>query len=80
VSSACRAVSAGEISEDESVPEWDPEDLELIYFPAQEVISEAPTEALEVAQTEALSEALPETQYEALTEPWAEALAEAHDY
>ena len=75
-----RQLNAGDIREDERIPEWDPEDLELIYFPTQEVISEAPTEALEEAQTEALSEALPETQYEALTEPWAEALAEAHEY
>ena len=74
-----RQLDAGEIREDERIPEWDPEDLQLIYFPTQEVTSEAPTEALEEAQTEALSEALPETQYEALTEPWAEALAEAHE-
>ncbi len=75
-----RQLDAGEIREDERIPEWDPEDLELIYFPTQEVISEAPTEALEEAQTEALLEALPETQYEALTQPWAEALAEAHEH
>lgn len=74
-----RQLDAGEIREDERIPEWDPEDLELIYFPTQEVTSEAPTEALEEAQTEALSEALPETQNEASTEPWAEALAEAHE-
>jgi len=75
-----RQLDAGEIREDERIPEWDPEDLESIYFSTQEVISEAPTEALEEAQTEALSEALPETQYEALTQPWAEALAEAHEH
>lgn len=75
-----RQLNSGEIREDEMIPEWDPEDLELIYFPTKEVTSEALTEALEEAQTEALSEALPETQYEALTEPWAEALAEAHEH
>ena len=73
-------LNAGDIREDERIPEWDPEDLELIYFPTQEVTSEAPTEALEEAQTEALLEALPETQYEALTQPWADALAEAHEH
>ncbi len=75
-----RLLNANIVDENEKFSEFDPEDLESIYFPTQEVISEAPTEALEVAQTEALSEALPETQYEALTEPWAEALAEAHEY
>ena len=71
-----RLLNANLVDENEKFPEFDPEDLELIYFPTQEVTSEALTEA----QTEALSEALPETQYEALTEPWAEALAEAHEY
>ena len=64
-----RLLNANLVDENEKFPEFDPEDLELIYFPTQEVTSEALTEALEEAQTEALSEALPETQYEALTEP-----------
>ena len=73
-----RQLDAGEIREDERIPEWDPEDLELIYFPTQEVISEAPTEALEEAHTEALSEALPEAHSEAIPDPWAVAQTEAH--
>lgn len=73
-----RQLNAGEISEDQTIPEWDPEDLELIYFLAQEVTSEAPTEALEEAHTEALTEALPEAHSEAPWEAWAVAQTEAH--
>jgi hypothetical protein len=72
-----RQLNAGDISEDERIPEWDPKDLELIYFPPQEVISEAPTEARKEAQTEALTEALPVAQSVAHLEAQPEALAEA---
>jgi len=72
-----RQLNAGDIREDERIPEWDPEDLELIYFPTQEVTSEALTEALEEAQTEALTEALPVALTEAHVEAQAAATAEA---
>ena len=75
-----RLLNANLVDEDEKFPEFDPKDLEALYFPPQEVTSEALPEALEEAHTEALSEALPETQYEALTESWAKALAEAHEH
>jgi len=71
-------LNSGLISEHENIPEFDPEDLELLYFPSQEVNSEALPEALSEANTEALPKALPETHYEALPEAWAEAQAEAH--
>ena len=58
---------------DEKFPEFDPEDLEALYFPPQEVTSEALPEALEEAHTEALSEALPEAHSEAIPDAWAEA-------
>ena len=69
-----RQLNAGEISEDETIPEWDPEDLELIYFPAQGVTSEAPTEAPIEAPTEALEEALLEAQAEAHIESQTKAI------
>ncbi len=68
-----RQLNEGLIDENGKIPEFDPDDLELAYFPAQEVNSEAQPEV----HTEALSEALPETHYEALSESWAEAQAEA---
>jgi len=67
-------LNSGLISEHENIPEFDPEDLELLYFPLQEVNSEAPPEAL----PETHYEALPEAWAEALPEAWAEAQAEAH--
>ena len=66
------------VDENEKFPEFDPEDLELVYFPSQEVTSEALPEALKEAQTEALSEALPEAHSEAPPEAWAVAQTEAH--
>ena len=73
-----RLLNANLVDEDEKFPEFDPEDLEALYFPAQEVTSEALPEALEEAQAEALSEALPEAHSEAIPDPWAEAQTEAH--
>jgi len=67
-------LNSGLISEHENIPEFDPEDLELLYFHLQEVNSEAPPEAL----PETHYEALPEAWAEALPEAWAEAQAEAH--
>ena len=67
------ALNAGQLSENEIVPEFDPEDLEDLYFKPQEVTSEA----LPEAPPEALSEALPETHSEPLAEARAEAPAEA---
>jgi len=72
-----RQLNAGDIREDERIPEWDPEDLELIYFPPQEVTSEALTEALAEAHTEALTEALPVALTKAHVEAQAAATAEA---
>ncbi len=72
-----RQLNSGLINEHENIPEFDPDDLESIYFPSQEVNSEALPEALSEANTEALPEAPPETHYEALPESWAEAQAEA---
>ena len=73
-----RLLNANLVDEDEKFPEFDPEDLEALYFPPQEVTSEALPEALEEAQTEALSEALPEAHSEALPDPWTEVQTEAH--
>ena len=73
-----RLLNANQVDEDEKFPEFDPEDLEALYFPPQEVTSEALPEALEEAQTEALSEALPEAHSEAPWEAWAAAQTEAH--
>ena len=67
------ALNAGQLSENEIVPEFDPEDLEELYFKPQEATSEALSEA----PPEALSEALPETHSEPLAEARAEAPAEA---
>ena len=69
-----RLLNANLVDEDEKFPEFDPEDLEALYFPAQEVTSEA----LPEAQAEALSEALPEAHSEAPSGAWAEAQTEAH--
>ena len=71
-------LNANLVDEDEKFSEFDPEDLEALYFPSQEVTSEAPPEALEEAHTEALSEALPEAHSEAIPDPWAVAQTEAH--
>ena len=73
-----RLLNANLVDEDEKFPEFDPEDLEALYFPAQEVTSEALPEALPEAQAEALSEALPEAHSEAPWEAWAVAQTEAH--
>ena len=77
-----RLLNANLVDEDEKFPEFDPEDLEALYFPPQEVTSEALPEALpealEEAQAEALSEALPEAHSEAIPDPWAVAQTEAH--
>tara|TARA_B100001093_G_C26378540_1_gene821838 strand:- start:277 stop:708 length:432 start_codon:yes stop_codon:yes gene_type:complete len=66
----------GTLDEDTKVPEWEPEDLEDIYFtPVQtekEVISEALPEAPAEALAEALAEAIAEASSEALTEPRSE--------
>ena len=69
-----RLLNANLVDENEKFPEFDPEDLEALYFPPQEVNSEA----LEEAQAEALSEALPEAHSEAIPDPWAEAQTKAH--
>ena len=69
-----RLLNANLVDEDEKFPEFDPEDLEALYFPPQEVTSEA----LPEAQAEALSEALPEAHSEAPSGAWAEAQTEAH--
>ena len=69
-----RLLNANLVDEDEKFPEFDPEDLEALYFPPQEVTSEA----LPEAQAEALSEALPEAHSEAIPDPWAVAQTEAH--
>ena len=69
-----RLLNANQVDEDEKFPEFDPEDLEALYFPPQEVTSEA----LPEAHTEALSEALPEAHSEAIPDPWAVAQTEAH--
>ena len=63
-----RLLNANLVDENEKFPEFDPEDLEALYFPPQEVTSEALPEALKEAQAEALSEALPEAQTEAHAE------------
>jgi len=69
-----RLLNEGRVDENEKFPEFDPDDLELVYFPSQEVNSEAPPEA----PAEALSEALPETHSDALAEAPAEVHAETH--
>lgn len=69
-----RLLNEDRVDENEKFPEFDPDDLELVYFPSQEVNSEAPPEA----PAEALSEALPETHSEAQWGAWAEAQTEAH--
>ena len=73
-----RLLNEDQVDENEKFPEFDPEDLELVYFPSQEVNSEALPEALEEAQAEALSEALPEAHSEAPSGAWAIAQTEAH--
>ena len=73
-----RLLNANLVDENEKFPEFDPEDLEALYFPPQEVTSEALPEALEEAQTEALSEALPEAHSEAIPDAWAEAQTKDH--
>ena len=73
-----RLLNEDRVDENEKFPEFDPDDLESIYFSLQEVNSESPPEALEEAQTEALSEALPEAHSEAIPDAWAEAQTEAH--
>ena len=73
-----RLLNANLVDENEKFPEFDPEDLEALYFPPQEVTSEALPEALEEAQTEALSEALPEAHFEAIPDAWAEAQTKDH--
>jgi len=70
-------LNAGVINEKTMVAEFDPEDLEEIYFTAKEVISEALPEALCEEQSEALAEALPESHAEEQTEEQLEAQAGA---
>jgi len=67
----------GTLDEDTKVPEWEPEDLEDIYFTPVETEKEVISEALSEAHSEGLAEAIAEASTEALTEPRAEALAEA---
>jgi len=67
----------GSLDEDTKVPEWEPEDLEDLYFQTEkEVISEALPEAPAEAHSEALAEALAEASSEADTEARSEAVAE----
>ncbi len=52
-----RQLNSGLINENEKIPEFDPDNLESIYFPLQEVNSEALPESWAEAQAEAPPEA-----------------------